>query len=194
MSTRTTKRPYARALADARAFRDLLPHDAYLRWEFAGSVRRRKPEVGDVEHVVIPAHAIETGGGLFAEPVAVNLLWREVDRLLADGVVAKHVYGQTATGAPLYRWGDKHRGMDFRGFNHEFFTTSEDAWGAQLLIRTGPADYSERVVTALKRGGMYRQVDGRLIHVVSGEPVPVPTEADYVRLAGLGYVVAEDRR
>ncbi len=57
MSTTSEKRDLASALADAQGFRDLFPPASYERWEFAGSVRRKRLSVGDVEHVVIPAFA-----------------------------------------------------------------------------------------------------------------------------------------
>jgi hypothetical protein len=48
-------------------------------------------------------------------------------------------------------------------------------------------------VTALKNGGVYRQQEGRLVLVASGEQVDVPDEETYVRLAGLAYVKPEVR-
>lgn len=60
-----------------------------------------------------------------------------------------------------------------------------------LLIRTGPAEYSQRVVTALKDGGMYRQRDG---YLWAGETmVPVPDERKYLQLAGLPWLEPERR-
>lgn len=189
MSTTTARRPHAQALADAEAFRALFPPSTYERWEIAGSVRRRKPEVADVEHVVIPRFGdVQTGTGLFALPERTNLLWFHLDSLMRGMAgLEKHWYGNGN------RWGDKYRGVDFRGFNHEVFTADVANFGSVLLIRTGPADFSERMVTRLRNGGMYRQMDGYVKHVASGEVVPVADEAAYFALLGMRYIEPERR-
>jgi len=190
MSTTTTKRDYATALEDAEAFRALFPPSTYRRWEFAGSLRRQRPEVGDIEHVIEPAVGdVERGDGLFTIKEPTNLLWHHLDALLRGGHVTKHVYGATG-----FRWGERYRGVDYRGFNHELFKADADNWGAILLIRTGPADYSERFVTRLKSGGMYRQQDGYVIHVASGRRVKVDSEERYFGLVGAEYVAPRFRK
>lgn len=182
-----TKRPHARALADAEAFRDLF-HGCYRQWQIAGSLRRKKPEVADVEHVVVPNYEnIDVGDGLFREQRKVNSIWHRMDQLVAEGRLTKHWYGNGN------RYGEKYRGVDFCGFNHEVFSATKETWGAILLIRTGPAEFSQRVVTRLRDGGMYRQIEGETIHVASGMPVEVPGEEAYLSLAGMSWVPPEGR-
>jgi len=186
-----TKRPLCRATADAEALRGLFS-GCYERWTVAGSVRRNKPEVGDIELVVIPKLAEVSDGGLFGEKKLVNLLWRRADDLVASGAITKYVY-QTTKGSQ-WRWGEKYRGIDFRGFNNEIFTATPENWGAILLIRTGPADFSKRMVERFLNGGMYRQQGGSLIHVASGEQVKVPDEETYFRMLGMDFIKPEDRQ
>jgi len=111
MSTTETKRPHAQAMEDAEAFRALFPLSTYERWEFAGSLRRRKPEVADIEHVIIPSFGeVETGDGLFTTSTRMNLLWFHLDSLMRGPAgLEKHWYGNGN------RWGDKYRGVDYRG-------------------------------------------------------------------------------
>jgi DNA polymerase/3'-5' exonuclease PolX len=188
VSTTTTKRTWQQAQEDAEAFRDLFPSSTYERWEIAGSVRRRKPEVGDVEHVCIPAWGeMDTGLGLFGQKERVNLLNFHMDGLLRAGTIDKHWYGNG------HRWGEKYRGCSWRGFAHEVFQADYDNFGAVLLIRTGPADFSERIVSRFKEGGILRQQDGYLRNVASGEIVPVRDEVAYFKLAGLQYIEPERR-
>lgn len=186
------KRPLHRAMADAEKLR-MLFEGCFERWTIAGSVRRQKPEVGDIEHVVMPKMGEVPGNGLFADPKPVNLFWHRADELLAKGAITKHVY-QTKKGAQ-YKWeGDKYKGMDFAGFNNEIFTATPQNWGAILLIRTGPADFSKMMVEKFLKGGMYRQQDGVLIHVATKQPVSVPDEETYFRMLGMPFIKAEDRR
>ncbi len=183
-----TRRTLAEANDIAQEFCAFFGGD-FDRWVIAGSVRRRRPEVGDCEHLVIPRIEPRTvSTGLFSETKPVNLLWEEMDRLVANGTLVKHIYGGTGP-----RWGNLYRGVEFRGMLNEIYTATETNWGNQLVIRTGSADFSERVVTMLKRGGMYRQQDGYLIHVASGEIVPCPDEQTYLKLAGMAWVEPEKR-
>jgi DNA polymerase/3'-5' exonuclease PolX len=197
MSTSTfAKRSYAQAHADAVEFRAMFPLDCYERWEIAGSLRRGKSEVGDVEHVVIP-RVVEQPMGLFGASEPKNLLWHHLDALVDGRRLAKHLYvSHLADGSERIgpRWGDTYRGVDFNGFNHEIFCATQDNYGAILAIRTGPAEFSQMLVTRMKQGGMYRQQDGAVVHVASGERVSVPDEETFFKLAGMRYVRPEDRR
>lgn len=153
MSTATLKRSLALAAKDAADFIELCA-GTFERWEVAGSVRRQRESVSDIEHVAIPKFGdVPAGGdgGLFAERG--NLLNARLDQLVKDSVIMKHLYNASL------RWGEKYRGADFRGFNHEVFQADADNWGPQLAIRTGPADYSKMLVTKLMSRG-YRQRDG----------------------------------
>jgi hypothetical protein len=191
------KRPHAQALADAYAFKALFPPSCYVVWAIAGSVRRLKPFVGDIEHVVRPALADEpVAGNLFGQLATVNLLWRRCDELLAAGTIAKHIYPvQHADGTTgeTTRWGERYRGCEFRGFNHEIFTTDEAGFGSIYCIRTGPAEFSHQLQIRLAQRG-YQNREGHVWSLASGEMVPVPDERDYLRLAGLPWIEPQDRR
>ena len=114
----------------------------------AGSLRRRRPECGDVEHVVLPEFAERPAADLFGGARRVNLLWERLDGLLAAGAVAKHVYG-----AAGFRRGEKYCGVEFGGRLHEFWTTDRDNRGSTIAIRTGPGGYGRMLVTRLQRHG-----------------------------------------
>ena len=188
-NTTLTKRGLAAAIVDAEAFRSMFPSSCYERWEIAGSVRRRRPEVGDVEHVVIPRFGeVDNTSGLFAMKEQVNLLFHHLDALVRGGHVEKHWYGNG------FRWGEKFRGVDFRGVNHEVHCVDQDNFGAILTIATGPAEFSERLVTIMKGRGVYRQQDGYVVAQISGRRVPCRDEEHYFELCGLKWIRPEDRR
>lgn len=116
------------AQRDAALFRDLFTLKGYQyweRWEIAGSVRRGKPEVGDIEHVVMPKFGKQG-----------NELWMLLDSMLPDdgieaaGIVEKAVYPNGTN-----RWGEKYRGVMFRGFRHEVFIADAMNWGNRSRFR-----------------------------------------------------------
>lgn len=210
-----TKRPLDKALRDAQAFRDLFPN-CYVHWEIAGSVRRCKHEVGDVEHVVVPI-----GGRLFDR----------MEELLPDdglfgkpGVIEKAVYGVTkaapdlrelgpmddeercwhgdataaaidqamsepvavAVNRPTHRWGPKYRGVIFNKFRHEVFIADERNFGSVLAIRTGPAEFSKQCVTDMQRLGFYHR-EGRVVNAM-GDIIDTPTEERFFELCGMRWI------
>ncbi len=54
--------PLSRAIECAHDFRAMFDPSTYTRWEFAGSLRRKCPDVGDLEHVIIPVIGDVAGG------------------------------------------------------------------------------------------------------------------------------------
>ena len=171
------------AVADLAAthMRDLLG-DCAEQWEIAGSVRRRTAWVGDIEHVVVPAFGSVPSGGLFGGAQRGNLLWHRLDEMLATGEIDK---AQRADGKTV--WGERMRAFVFHGERHEIYTTTVEAFGYTLLIRTGPEDFSRAFVQRLRRHG-YEARDGRLWPQGRNYAARAPKETDALRLAGLGWI------
>ena len=163
------------------------------RLEIAGSLRRGKPEVGDIELVAIPLVEEQVQRDLFGEVVertTENLLFLELDALMAGGAIAADPPSPDLKRA----WGEKYRKFwllinDRWGLIQvDLFLTTPEAWGAIFTLRTGPADFSEALVTHFKYHTPYRQQGGALVRQDTGAVVPVPEEADYFRLAGLPFI------
>jgi len=209
--------PLAEAEKLAAEFQDLIPETCYSRWEVAGSVRRRCPMVGDVEIVVIPRYGtIEVREGLFpTEKQNANLLWNLLDAHVQDGhmkrwlrqVQCRKCEGKgflcndtahtcpTCDGRqtlPRECWGDKFRAVEFRGRCFDVFTATPNTWGSQLAVRTGPAEYSHKLVTCLLRRGL-RQEDGWVRNKRTGDLLPCPEESRYFELCGVPMIPPERR-
>jgi len=141
---------------------DLLP--GCTRVEIAGSVRREKPEPHDLEIVAIPKSSFVPTGNLFGEmselecdhfePAFMSLLERgewELDPVLKrDGPHYKRLRHVTS------------------GMCADVFLTTKRGWGGAMAIRTGPADFSQALVTLARRQGKH-MADGYLVH---GHPKP----------------------
>jgi len=150
------------------------------RAEVAGSVRRGKAEVGDVEIVVQPL--TRPVMGLFGPMGEVDALmdfpWDSWGRLAKNGPRYKQIL--TPQGAAL----------------DVFIVRPPAQFGLVFLIRTGPADFSRWVVTPRRKGGglpsHLRVQEGAIWQ--GSEVIPTPTEADVFRVLGLAPIPPEERK
>lgn len=168
------------------------------RIEVAGSLRRGAADVGDLEVVAIPRTSTEAvdRGDLWGttEPLERDLLAEEIEVMRADGILAVHPERPAA--------GDRYQRLVHvaTGLQVDVFSVRPPAsWGVLFLIRTGPAAYSQALVTAARGRGHH--VTGGALHRGSlgcgsapCEVVPTPEEADVYRALGLPFVAPEGRR
>ena len=158
----------------------------------AGSLRRRRPDVGDIELVAIPRF-IEEPSGLF-ETVQVSLLDRALAREERDQVLERLSGGDRYVKLRHVRSGLQ---VDL------FIVPPPASFGVLLAIRTGPAAYSQRLVTLARRQGNH-VADGALRlglrdHSTPAEKlctcpvIPTPEERDFFAALGLAYVEPEAR-
>jgi DNA polymerase/3'-5' exonuclease PolX len=188
--SRSGKAPLALPMAAliAQSLVNLLA-PACARIEIAGSIRRRRPEVGDIELVAQPIQRLEIftpAGQLFPECGWRNLLDARLEELLAVDVIRKHPTDP--------KWGEKYRKLwqPDAGVQIDLFILTPPAeWGPALVIRTGPADFSREMVTALRRRQM--RCEHLAIQTFTGEHVPCPDEETFFELCGYSYLPPERR-
>ena len=183
MSEAERKYPYAEARQIAGRYLDLLL-PCFQRLEIAGSLRRRKSEVGDIELVGIPRMT----GGLFGNSPAYI---PPMGRVLKDGERYKQY-------------------LLAEGMKLDLFIILPPAeWGVIFTIRTGGERFSKMVVTQRNKGGWLPSDmavrDGALwrgswekdIYGVEqfkpGEFIRTPEEADFFREIGLKWVAPPNR-
>src|SRR5262245_5348030 len=189
VSARKIYRPIAEVLPAVEALVAALRMSCH-RIEVAGSVRRRKAEVGDVEIVAVPrVDTFEVEGvDLFGptKPVAVhrNHLWAALDPMVE-----------------YWKRGEKYRQFAWpveggEPVQVDLFTADRDNFGWCLLQRTGSWEFSKHVAGCLNRNG-YTSKEG---YIRFRDPMPgglerVMTfeEGDVFRLAGLDFVRPEQR-
>lgn len=138
--------PRSAALIVAREICDRLkPHCEKLI--VAGSLRRRKQDVGDVE-ILYVSRMEDRPLDMFSS-VSVSLADEEITRMLADETLTKRLskIGGTA-------WGDQNKLAVHRsGIPVDLFRTVSEAWWNYLVCRTGPADSNTRIATEAKKIG-----------------------------------------
>lgn len=132
-----SKLPYADARALAMHLVSLLKPGCE-RIIIAGSIRRQKPEIGDIELVAMPM--LEPVCDLFGMPV--------------EGMERSGLDERLASLRPVYtKNGAKYKQFAFEGVSVDLFIASAETWGCVSTIRTGSADFTRWLVTNRRHGG-----------------------------------------
>lgn len=181
------------AYQDAMAYAQLLVERLgvhFERLEIAGSLRRKRAMVGDIELVGILK---EEKRGLFGlvERTSVEAV---IDHMYSMGyrtIKAGEKYVQFARSVPQLGSNND----EAERLNVDLFICTPENWGGILMIRTGSAAFSRKMMTRASLGGWcpddMRFMDGRLWRY--GVAIDVPEEADLFREMGLAYVRPEER-
>jgi DNA polymerase/3'-5' exonuclease PolX len=143
------------------------------RIEIAGSIRRKKPEVKDIEIVAIPK---PWGTGLFLDGVAeVVSQWEKVKGDVENNTECKYTQRVLPEGIKL-----------------DLFFCVPENWGLIYALRTGPADYSHHVLANgwVIRG--YRSHEGFLYN--AGKRYDVREEEDLYKRIALPFELPEHRQ
>jgi DNA polymerase/3'-5' exonuclease PolX len=162
------------SLVDARkiawkVLEELSPHCS--RIEIAGSIRRQKTDIGDIEIVAIP---LPYNIGLMEDGLAkVVNKWEKIK-------------GELKFGESKYTQRILPEGMTL-----DLFFAKEDNWGYTLALRTGSADYSHKVLASgwVRRG--FKSIDGYLWK--DGKRYEVKEEKDLFDIVGIPYTEPEKR-
>jgi len=152
-----------------KVLEELSPHCS--RIEIAGSIRRMKSDIGDIEIVAIP---LPYNSGMFESGLAkVANRWQKVKGELEFG---KTKYTQRILP---------------EGIKLDLFFTEETNWGYTLALRTGSSDYSHKVLASgwVRRG--FKSIDGYLWK--DGERYEVREEKDLFDIVGIPYTEPKNR-
>lgn len=169
----------------------------------AGSIRRGKETVKDVEICAIPkfetrekqAEMFDLFAGLNQQYESVNLLfeWATKNQTTVQWI-------KTGT-SEIIPWQIKPDGKYWRGVLNlnaeqiklDLFLLNPLNWGIQTVIRTGPAEFSGALVTFLKKKTKFRAQEGHLRNE-AGEIIGCGTEEEFFREAGMQFVPVAQRR
>ena len=143
--------------------------DCTHRIVIAGSIRRRKSWVGDIELLVIPKG---------------RLLDLKLQELIAKGKLA--IRGG---------FGPQNKFLTHlpSGINVDIFATDEERWPAALVVRTGPAESNIKIAMAAKKKGWRFHAYGDGFTDKRGKKIVCHSERDVFELVGLPYKEPWDR-
>lgn len=148
------------------------------RIEIAGSIRRRKEEVKDIELVCQPKLMIDPKSLIPDAVEPISAIDHHVQRLVRDEP-------RLTFNKQNPKNGTRYKTLKWVGtWKIDLFAVLPPAeWGALFAIRTGPFDFGRLLVTKQCYGGAmpdtFEQRAGRLIDLRTGEKIPTPEEADF---------------
>lgn len=155
----------------------------------AGSLRRLKADVGDIEILYVPRFGQVTGESLF--PSTDNLADRAIEGMLAAGWLAKR---KNIKGATM--WGDQNKLAVHvaSGIPVDLFATTAASWFNYLVCRTGPADSNKRIAAAAQaKGWTWKPYSPGFTRLSDGEQRAVTSEEEVFQFVGLPYQKPQDR-
>lgn len=154
--------------------------------EIAGSIRREKAEVGDIELVAIPKYQVKMKGlskflSLSDQIDQVNLLEEMIETMVARGDC------QLGKNGPRY----KELIYSHRGFKVDLFIANKENFGLIHMIRTGSADYAKQFMIELNKKGVYKVKGGYLW--LQDEKISVSSEEQLYQTVGFPWKSPQDR-
>lgn len=154
----------------------------------AGSLRRMKGAVGDIEILYIPK--IEQRQADMFSTELMDLANEALGNWLASGLISKRpsIDGKFA-------WGPKNKLAlhSSTGMPIDFFATTAENWHVSLVIRTGGKDTNLKLTTAAQARGASLNAYGCGITLAGGDVIPAKSERHVFELCGVPYQDPEDR-
>ena len=188
--TAKTKWPAEDAAIIARSLMEQL-RPSCLMIEIAGSLRRQKLTVSDIEIVFVPKIAKESDG-LF-DTKDYSLAERVIDSWLSSGMITKRL----AVTGKVSAWSKLNRHAVHResGINVDFFCEPDLLdWPRTLVIRTGGKDTNIRLMASAPKHGIQPHAYGEAFHKISnGDRVFARDEREIFHLCGCEYLDPKDR-
>jgi len=162
-----------KARAIAAELKELLA-PACNRIEIAGSIRRQKPDVGDIELLVIPR---------------ADYLDKMLNDLMVQNILAMRL---NKRGSRTY--GPKNKLMVHppSGMGVDIFSSTEENWGMALFVRTGPKEWNIKAMSRFRQLGMQGHAYGG-VTLPNGITFACPTEVIVFNLLGWPYTPPEKR-
>lgn len=179
--------PYQDALNVAVLLKTMLA-PVCERIEIAGSLRREKPYVGDVELLFVPRVG-ERKVDMFATERA-DLADETINSLVRGGLLAMR---PNVNGS--FTWGPKNKLAihTASGIPVDLFSTTEENWWVSLVVRTGSKETNLALTTGAQRMGRRLNAYGCGVTESDGNIIPARSEAQVFELCGVPYREPKDR-
>lgn len=152
----------------------------------AGSIRRRRSHVGDIEIVYVPKWTRD----LLGAPMQ-SLADVAIEGIVAGGVLEPR---PNKNGVPV--WGSQNKLARHveSGIPVDLFSATQENWWNYLVCRTGPAESNVRIATAARQQGwQWNPYSEGFSHMTSSRTHAVTSEQEVFEFLKLPYQQPEDR-
>lgn len=160
------------------------------RIELAGSLRRNRALVGDVEILYIPNMEQRAKDFFTTEPV--NLVDEKLNWMFTNGIIEKRLSSIGVT-----TWGPLNKLGAFceNGMPVDFFCEPNPLdWWRSLVIRTGPKESNIHLITTAAKRGVSVHAYGVGLTDGEGQRIPCESEQHFFEICGVKYQEPEQRR
>lgn len=184
MNTDKPRWPYDEAYPIARDIKAAL-HPLCERIEIAGSIRRERATVGDIEILFVPKIEMRSDPtSLFAEELPHDIAAEKINELVRAGILAKRLSTDDREA-----WGPKNKLAvhTASGIPIDFFSTTIPNWWMSLVVRTGGRDTNLQLTTAALAKGMHLQAYGSGYKMQNQMIIPARSERDVFDIVGVRY-------
>ena len=174
--------PLADALSIAGDIRRLLV-PACERIEIAGSIRRQRPDVGDIELLCI------------TKPSTLAPFYDDaLDELIRGNDWGRETFSPRPSVVGVTAYGKQNKLMLHlpTGIHVDIFSTESRYWGMALFVRTGPKDWNIKAMSRFKQLHMAGHAYGGITSA-SGQEIDCPDEETVFRNLGWRYVPPKER-
>jgi len=146
----------------------------------AGSIRRQKPDVGDLELLCIPKYID-----------GVDMLDAKIQTMIYFDMLG---YRLNKLGSKVY--GAKNKLLLHRpsGIGVDIFSTTEECWPVALVVRTGGEKTNKEIASRALERGIKFHAYGRGFTRADGSELICQSEADVFKAVGLAYREPWERR
>lgn len=150
----------------------------------AGSLRRRKDAVGDIEVLYIPKFELRRSNNDLFASLDVNLADETIARMEASRILDRR---KNVNGAETF--GPMNKLMrHITGVPVDLFAATESNWWNYLVCRTGPAESNTRIAMAAQaRGWRWNPYDVGFTRIATGEVREMHSEADVFAFVAMPY-------
>jgi len=159
--------------------------------QIAGSIRRKKSEVGDIELLYIPIVGEQESGDLLGSLEPINYFDEALAALEEAGILERR---KNIKGGETF--GEKNKLMRHvpSGIPVDLFSTSTASWFNYLVSRTGGLESNKQIATEALKKGLRWNPYGAGFTKRDGGIIAVHSEAEVFANVGLPYLSPEERR
>jgi len=157
----------------------------FKTYKVCGSIRRKQPEVNDIDIVAIPKPESDFQ---FGEPSLSNY----INNLDSDGERQAKELGKQGAGRFLN--GDLIKRFKFQGAMIDLYLANEQTFQTLVLIRTGSAEHNVRLTTIAKYKNMKLKADGKGLVDRNDESIIYENTEDGILQRLLGNVPIPEKR